>query len=406
MHLTGQYPDWWEGRRWDRPVKLWAAGNSNETTRDNPQRILMGEPGEWGTGWIPKNCIVGEPKRARGIVDYIDTVKVRHVSGGNSILRFKAYEQGREKWQGVPIDGVWFDEEPPEGIYIEGLTRTNATGGFTMLTCTPLLGMTKVVDHFYPAPDIESRALVQMTLEDVDHYTDGQRAAIISAYPPHEREARTKGIPTLGSGAIFPIAESSITCKPFEIPGHWYQIVGLDFGWDHPTAAVHCAWDRDSDDWYVTNAYRQAEETPVIHASAVKKWGTWLNVAWPHDGMQHDKGSGEQLAQIYRGEGLRMLPEHATHPSGGFGVEAGVQEMLLSMQSGHFKVFQHLEPWFAEFRMYHRKEGKIVKDRDDLMAATRYAWMMKRFSTPNKRIIHPAFVGRDYDPIEGRSVVH
>lgn len=389
---------------YDRPVKLWATGNSNETTRDNPQRLLMGEPGSWGTGWIPKNCIYGEPKRARGIADYIDTVLVKHVSGGNSILRFKAYEQGRDKWQGPTIDGVWFDEEPPADIYSEGLTRTQVGDGMAILTCTPLQGMTEVVEHFYPRPDTDARALVQMTIDDVDHYTPERRAEIIAGYPPHEREARSKGIPTLGSGRIFPVTDELVTVKPFSIPGHWYQIVGLDFGWDHPTAAVHCAWDRDADDFYVINAYRQKEQTPVVHSSAVKKWGTWLNVAWPHDGMQHDKGSGDQLAQIYRDEGLRMLPEHATHPSGGFGVEAGVQEMLLSMQAGHFKVFQHLEQWFAEFRMYHRKEGKIVKRADDLMAATRYAWMMKRFSTPNKRIIHPTHVGRDYDPIAGRSI--
>ncbi len=397
------YPDWWEGRKYDRPVKGWASGNSNETTRDNPQRILMGEPGSWGTGWIPKNCIHGDPKRARGVADYLDTVLVRHVSGGLSKLRFKAYEQGQSKWQGETLDFVWFDEEPPQNIYTEGLTRTNATQGFTILTATPLLGMTNVVSHFYPHPDTEARALVQMTIDDVDHYTDEQKAEIIAAYPPHEREARSKGIPTLGSGRIFPVTEGGITVAPFAIPGHWYQIVGLDFGWDHPTAAVHCAWDRDADDFYIINAYRQAEQTPVVHASAVKKWGNWINVAWPHDGMQHDKGSGDQLAEIYRGEGLRMLPEHATHPSGGFGVEAGVQEILLSMQSGHFKVFSHLETWFAEFRMYHRKEGKIVKERDDLMAATRYAWMMKRFATPNKRVIHPAYVGQHYDPIAGRS---
>ena len=46
------------------------------------------------------------------------------------------------------------------------------------------------------------------------------------------------------------------------------------------------------------------------------------------------------------------------------------------MQTGRFKVFAHLDDWFEEFRLYHRKDGKVVKLRDDLMSATRYALMM------------------------------
>src|SRR5690606_35001448 len=127
----------------------------------------------------------------------------------------------------------------------------------------------------------------------------------------HEREARTKGIPTLGSGLIFPVLEEDIIVQPFDIPAHWVQIGGLDFGWDHPTAATCLAWDRDADVVYVTKDYRQRQATPVIHAAAVKPWGD-LPWAWPHDGLQHDKGSGDQLAEQYRAQGLEMLDEKAT----------------------------------------------------------------------------------------------
>lgn len=217
-----------------------------------------------------------------------------------------------------------------------------------------------------------------MTIYDVGHYTEEERSSIVASYPAHEREARAKGIPTLGSGRIFPVPEESIACDDFAIPRHYAQINGLDFGWDHATAAVNLAWDRDWDRVFVTKAYRKKEATPIIHAASIKPWGEWIPTAWPHDGYQHDKGSGDQLKELYRKQGLNMLPDHATHPEGGFGTEAGLMEMLDRMQTDRFKVFSSLNDWFEEFRMYHRKDGKIVKERDDLMSATRIGVMMLR----------------------------
>lgn len=219
-----------------------------------------------------------------------------------------------------------------------------------------------------------------MTIDDVDHYSAEEKARIVASYPAHEREARAKGIPTMGSGRVFPVPEEQIKIEPRPIPRHWAQINGVDFGWDHPFAAVNVAWDRDADCVYVCKAYRQREATPVIHAAAIRTWGEWIPCSWPHDGYQHDKGSGDQLAKLYRDQHLNMLAEQATHPEGGNGVEAGLMDMLDRMQTGRFKVFSNLAEWFEEFRLYHRVEGKLVKERDDLMSATRYAVMMLRFA--------------------------
>jgi hypothetical protein len=221
-----------------------------------------------------------------------------------------------------------------------------------------------------------------MTIEDAEHYTAEQRSAIIASYPEHEREARAKGIPQLGSGRVFPIGEDRIKTPAFPIPEHWVQIGGLDFGWEHPTAAVKLAWDKDADCLYVTHSYGAREQTPLHHAGALKPWGEWLPWAWPHDGLQHDKGSGEALKDQYKRHGLHMLPERATHPDGSSGVEAGISEMLERMETERFKVFDHLNDWFAEFRQYHRVDGLIVKEYDDRISATRYAVMMRRFAKP------------------------
>jgi len=217
-----------------------------------------------------------------------------------------------------------------------------------------------------------------MTIDDVGHYTPEQREAIIASYPIHERNARTKGIPALGSGRVFPLDQEDVACDPFEIPDHWPQIGGLDFGWDHPSAAARIAWDRDTDVVYVTACHRAREHTPLMFASAVKSWGDWLPWAWPHDGLQHDKGSGEQLAKQYKDAGLAMLFERATFEDGTNGLEAGVAQMFDRMQTGRLRVFRHLADWFEEFNLYHRKDGLIVKQNDDILSATRYALMMRR----------------------------
>jgi phage terminase large subunit-like protein len=381
MHLTGQYPDWWQGKRFDKPIVMLAGSESYELTRDGVQRLLCGPPEQeeaWGTGYIPGDAIVSTARRA-GVPNALENVSVRHVSGGSSVCQFKAYEQGRGKWQATTVDYVWFDEEPPEDVYFEGITRTNATRGLIAVTFTPLKGMSSVVARYImeQSPD---RNVTSMTIDDAGHYTDEDKKRIIASYPPHEREARTKGIPSLGSGRIFPISEEDIVIDPIPIPRHWPSIGGVDFGWDHPFGAVRCAWDRDNDCFYIVANYRQREATPIIHSAALREWGDWLPWAWPHDGLQHSKDSGEQLAEQYKRQKLNMLPERATFDDGTNGVEAGVSDMLQRMQTGRWKVFRNCAEWIEEFRLYHRKDGKIVKERDDVISASRYALMMKRFA--------------------------
>lgn len=161
MHATGRYPEWWDGATFKKPPLLWAGSVTGESTRDNPQRILVGPPAveaDWGTGFLPKDAIKGRD-RAMGVPNLLDNVQVRwggggDVQAGTAIVAFKAYEKGREKWQGPTVDGVWFDEEPPMDIYTEGLTRTNngQRGQFSIITFTPLLGMSEVV-LLFSAPE-------------------------------------------------------------------------------------------------------------------------------------------------------------------------------------------------------------------------------------------------------------
>ncbi len=152
LHLTGRYPEWWDGRRFDHPIEAWAAGDTIETTRDIVQKALMGVggDGELGTGLIPGECIIGEPtKRASSSSGAMDTAAIRHVSGGKSLLGFKSYDQGRKKFQGTAKHLVWIDEEPPMDVYLEALTRLMTLDGMMICTFTPLEGQTEVANMFH-----------------------------------------------------------------------------------------------------------------------------------------------------------------------------------------------------------------------------------------------------------------
>jgi hypothetical protein len=237
----------------------------------------------------------------------------------------------------------------------------------------------------------ESKYLVMAGWADVPHLDEKTKRELLDSTPSYMREARSKGIPVLGSGRIFPIDEDLIKEPVIQLPAHWPRIAALDFGWDHPTAGAWGAWDRDSDILHVYDVYRMREQTPAVHSVAINARGKWIPVAWPHDGLQHDKGSGEAIADQYRKLGVNMLKHKATHApkrgepegSGGNGVEAGLMEMLDRMQTGRLKVAAHLEQFFEEFRLYHRKDGKVVKEFDDVLSAVRYLVMMLRHAKIN-----------------------
>jgi phage terminase large subunit-like protein len=323
---------------------------------------------------IPRANII-DVSLARGVTDAFDTVQVKHKSGGISVVKFKSYEQGRAKFQGATLDFIWLDEEPPLDVYSECLTRVTATKGFVYMTFTPLLGMSEVVMRYLNEPS-EERGVVTMTIDDAKHIPPEERAKIIAGYPAHERDARAKGIPMLGSGRIFQYADLAVSEEMIQnIPTHWCKLWAVDFGIDHPFAAVLLLWDRDNDVIHIHHCIRIRDAMPINHAAAMKPIGAAVPVTWPQDGHQREKGSGETLSKIYKSHGLKMLEHHATFPDGGNSTEAGIMQMDERFKNGKLKVASHLSDWFEEFRLYHRKDGQIVKLRDDLMSATRVGVM-------------------------------
>lgn len=245
-----------------------------------------------------------------------------------------------------------------------------------------------------------SRHVTFMTIDDAEHYSPEERAAIIAAYPAHERDARARGVPVLGSGRIFPIDEALLKEPAIKVPDYWPRLGACDFGWDHPFAAVELAHDTETDIIHVTKCYRARQTTPLGHVAALKPWGDWLPWAWPRDGRNETlAGAGQSLAKQYTAHGLNMMGSHAQFTDGSVSVEAGLMDMLDRMETGRFKVFEHLNDWFEEFRLYHRQDGKVVKLADDIMSATRYGVMMIRKAVCPPRLFRGKAKPRVADPL-------
>lgn len=374
-HLTGLYPEWWEGKRFDRPIDAWAAGDTSKTVRDIIQLKLVGPLHEKGTGLIPQDLIHDMTKN-RGIADAVDTLYVKHVSGGISQLTLKSYDQKRESFQGTKKDVIWLDEEPPLAIYTECLLRTtDTTGGFSetgimMLTFTPLMGMSETVMAFLPGGKVQelqegSKFVVMASWDDVPHLSEETKKMLWESIPPFQRDARSKGVPQLGAGAIYPVPESEILVDDFEIPNHWPRGYGMDVGWNR-TSVGWWAWDRDNDTIYRIGEHYRGQAEPSIHADAVKARGAWIPGVMDPAARGRSQVDGRQLLQDYKDLGLDI--DVAFN-----GVESGIYEVWQRMSSGRLKVFKSCQNWVYEYRLYRRDEnGRIVKSNDHAMDDTRY----------------------------------
>lgn len=375
-HMTGKYPKWWRGKKFLNPVSCWAASKTNQMTKEVMQMALIGPLLEKGSGLIPKDLIVDVNKK-HGIPDAIETIFVRHISGGISECTFKSYDQGRESFQGTYKHVICLDEEPSDiGIYSECLTRTmnKVNPGILIITFTPLLGLSDIVLSFLPGgahprngivADGSGRYVTQIVWDDVPHLDEEQKAQILITYSPHERAARSRGVPSLGSGAIYPYPEDEVFIPPIPVQSWWPKAYGLDVGWNK-TAAVWIALDPDSQIFYLYSEHYVGETLPVLHASAIKARGEWIIGAIDPASTGGSQADGKVLYDIYSNEGLRL--ELATNA-----VEAGILKVGQLIASGRLKIFNSCVNILEEYRVYRRDEkGQVVKKKDHALDALRY----------------------------------
>ena len=324
---------------------------------------------------IPGEYITSRNMKA-GVPDAIDTAWIQHISGGHSLLTLKSYEQRREGFDGDAIEVIWLDEEATVPIYTECLLRSMTTGGLLLLTFTPLSGLTELVQLFLPGGTLDqtavgSRFVVSCTWDEVPHLSPEVKEELWASIPPYQRDARSKGIPQLGSGAIYPVPESDVVIADFQIPDHWPRAYALDVGWNK-TAAIWGAQDPETATIYLYSEYYRAQAEPVIHAEAIKARGSWIPGVIDPAARGRSQRDGSRLMQCYQDLGLDLqFSENA--------VEAGLYEVWQLLSSGKLKVFESCQNWREEFRLYRRNEdGKIVKERDHLMDCTKYLCLSGR----------------------------
>lgn len=400
IHLMGDYPDNWEGHRFDKGILAWLLGYSGEKTRDLLQQELFGRfnNGQLSGGLIPADKIV-DYKSMTGTPGALREVRVKHSSGSISTCQFWSYSQGQHALMGDSVDWYHIDEEPKDqAIYPQVLTRTatgdRGRGGRGILTFTPENGRTDLVIKFMDDPG-KGQRFIQKGWDDAPHLSEEVKEVLLESFPPHQRDMRTKGVPMLGHGRIYDLSEEFITCDSFDIPAHWLVIGGMDFGYDHPQAQVRLAINPDTQDIYLTHAWKREKSSASDAWTACRSWQKNIPIAWPHDGLMHEKGrdDSKQQKDHYSDAGFTMLGQRATWDGTSNSVEQGIYEIRLAMQVGKFKVFRGLRDFFDEFNQYHRDDkGKIVKIRDDILDAIRYAYMMRRcavnYGTIGTNIMH------------------
>lgn len=390
VHATGQYPHWWKGRRFDHAIRAWVAGKTGETTRDIMQQKLLGQIERsrdargfnvgLGTGMIPGDAIVSTTPKSGGIANAIDTVSVRHVSGGISTIGFKSYGKDRDSFEGTERDAILLDEEPPKEVYDECLMRTMSTvpgkeSGLLLITFTPIEGDTEIVRTFLENDGEDpDKYFVQITWADAPHITEAEILKMSRKYLPSQLRARSQGEPALGEGAIYPIDVEELLVDDLPIPKHWRRGWAIDFG---KTAVVWGAINPDTDVLYLYREYYSEEYNVLLHATAIKGISgedAWIPGVGDPAGGQSSQIDGQKLIELYRGHGLDLV--EAGHKL----VESGIAEVWERMVTGRFKVFRSLTKWQSEFSRYHRRkketelgmQSKIVKKFDHFLDATRY----------------------------------
>jgi phage terminase large subunit-like protein len=335
---------------------------------------------------IPKALII-ETRSRPGVPNAVSLVQVKHVSGGVSVLGFKSYDQNVAAFTGTAKHAIWCDEEPTDlMLYSEMLMRTMSTNGIIYTTTTPIYGMTPFIESFEKTADFlgdsepciardflesserPSRALIRGGWDHAPWLTEDAKREILAATPEHLRDAKSKGIPSVGEGNVYQLNWSEVSCASFEIPDYWKKWYALDVGWRY-TGAVWFAKDPNTDITYVYDVYKAEKKEPLIHAAAIKLRGDWIAGVIDPASEQGNQKDGTKMIEHYRKQGLKLIDAENAK-------EAGIYAVWGSLSNGKLKYFSNLRELQAEHMSYRRdKDGKIIKTNDHLMDCVRYGVM-------------------------------
>jgi len=397
MHLTGQYPDWWTGRRFPKPVTVFVAGEGWEQVARVLQDELIGTKDikirdQIGTGAIPRDCIIQETMRNDGA--NVIGVEIRHVSGGNSYLLFGNYTQEVRNLQGFKLDFVVFDEQPPDDIFSELVTRTATTQGQVLCSFTPLKGLNGLVSKFWYGE--EGYEHVRVAWDDVPEYDmwgepfllKETRRQLERDYLPHEREARIAGIPVMGQGAVFQIRNWP-TYKTgdydFKAMNNIERVIAMDLGLVRDKTVISLMyWNpKEQEAWLHSQVVVKGTEEAnplnyINHLVRPEVFGTPIVLPSDANTAGRYTMSSLSLRQLFEQYNLNVHPNPIMNPPDGEGKitnhkSFGVNTMRQMLEMGTLHVNENCQEFLREAKNYFVDEKGRFSDPDDCIDSARYA---------------------------------
>jgi hypothetical protein len=405
MHATGIYPNSWNGYRYTKKnLSIWVMAIDHGSLKHMINRLFVGASND--PPFISTKLVRGRRINADGgfAVPEDRRILVQNSRGGISTIRFLTYDGGKEKdnkmsgHKGEHVDFIYIDEQPSYSAYSEAVVRlANVTAddhgmmviAATCLNYTPfVLDFTERVEHVtreleggtsfietvqvhIDAGDIvDGKVYYNFGWDEVKHLDGDQKKILYKNIPLHERTARTTGIPMVGSGLVYPVAQEALICAPMAIPDHWALIGGADYGWNN-TAFLLGAHDRDSDTLYIYWEHQDGKRTPAEHSSIIRQMPQaaalfQVNVMADPAGSASTLTDGTQIVNLYRDQGLIVV--NADNRK-----EYGIQKVLHRMQTGRLKIFSTCTKLLSCLLVYARdKEGLAIKSNDHLPDCLRY----------------------------------
>jgi phage terminase large subunit-like protein len=440
-HLTGQYPHWWKGKRWNRPITALFSARENKQLRAGMQQILFGKFVDIGTGLIPKECLLDDKGVLQtwamaGTANCIGVCAVRHYTNGVfdgwSTVEFKTANQGWEEYQGGTFDLVWQDEEPNDAkVVSEAFARTRSpTGeggeGIFILSETPTRGFSTIYTGYLPNgklpikgihPDNPDKKAYVIPLVDPEQY---ERGKVVTALPhiserqiqamihqwktqdPGTLKARLFGYASLGTGRIYPINEEWVVTDTPHIRPYWRKSYGIDPGWNN-TAVIWITEDPGTKVKYIYSEYKHGQVVYPVHVNGIKLRGEWIcGAVDPHEANK-PRDDGVSTINYLGYLGLTLVTAR--------GEPSAARQMILEMfESGALKITRECEQLLEEIRNYRYDENdpnKPAKDQDDhlcdamLYGVIKFEEIARSWSEIEEEMYNARRSRHDYD--EGRN---
>ena len=399
MHLTGLYPEWWTGHKFDTAVTCMVAGEGWSQVALVLQNELLGTQDvkltdNIGTGAIPRSCIIRETMRSDG--PNCIGVEILHTSGSKSYLLFANYTQEVRQMQGFKLNLAVFDEQPPDDFFSEIVTRTATTQGIILCSFTPLKGLNGLVSKFWNRE--EGYEFVRVAWTDVPEYDPWGEPFLLAEtrrqlerdYLPHEREARIAGKPVLGKGAVFQIRDwpvyKSGDYKFSEMP-HLRRIIALDLGLVNDKTVIslmyhdpyeHTVWLHRQ---IVVQGIEEAVPTQYVsHLLRPEVFGT--PIVLPPDASTQGRYtmSSESIRELFERYELNVIQKPIMNPPDSMGrvtnhKSYGINQMRQMMEVGSFMINENCVDFLKEAQNYYVDQHGRFSDPDDTIDSARYGLM-------------------------------